>query len=85
MQENPERCYDPGYAAGRTFRLLSGGAVLDADTVVSSRLQSWSGRNFPAGLHTSAYRKACEDHFALGFRDGLAGRRCRGSSSRTAA
>ena len=85
MHEDPERCYDPGYAAGRTFRLHSDGAALGSEAAVSSRLQSWSERHFRVGGHTAMYRKACERHFALGFWDGLEGRQRRRTSSRTAA
>lgn len=80
MLEDPQRSYDPGYAAGATLRRSTGAAgALQSDTMceqgLAVRLESWAAHHFARLADTGPpYRHACREHFRRGFRDGYWGR-----------
>ena len=79
MIEQPERCYDAGYAAGRTLQRTQ--QVRSEHTYAASLgtgLQGWSTAYFARATSPGVeHRRACESFFAAGFEDGYWNRPCR--------
>ena len=74
--EDPQRCYDPGYAAGATLRRAH---TVHSEPLceqgLAMRLEIWTAHHFIRAADTGAqHRHVCREYFRRGFRDGYWGR-----------
>jgi hypothetical protein len=76
MHEDPAQSYDPGYAAGATFkRACAAPSETLCELGLAPRLESWAAHHFARlGEAGAPARAAAREHFRRGFRDGYWGR-----------
>lgn len=73
MDQQPELCYDPGYAAGRTrSRTIP---RVSCEPELKAAMYTWADTHFRRLENVlNGYREKCLQCFADGFRDGYFGR-----------